>query len=133
MVDVPCASNVTAIIVACEFFVDVGWLCPYDKGAFEERVDDDELEVALLDLALDRLTHAFFAETPKDEQHCHNSEKDVAGRDSDEKPQIHAWVLILFEQSELEPNRRKNKRHHERRYRHLSDAGLSRRKWIFEH
>ena len=105
VVDVPCASNITAIIVALEvFFVDVGRLCPYDKGPFEKRVDDDKLEVALLDLALDGLTHAFLAETPKDEKHCHNSKKDVAGRYSNEKPQIHARVLILFEQSKFEPN-----------------------------
>lgn len=75
VIDVVRASNITRVARTLEILlVDVRWLAINNEWALEECVYDDKFEVSLLDLGLDGLGHAFFAEAPKDKDHDYDAQ-----------------------------------------------------------
>ena len=60
-------------------------LAPVEERSFKQRVDHDELEIALLNLLLDSLAHTLVAESDKDDYRGHNAEQNVQDRDRKEK------------------------------------------------
>ncbi len=134
MINVVRASHIACIVRSLKILlVDVRRLAINNEWALEQRVDHDKFEVSLLDLALDGLGHAFLAESPKDKDHDHDSQQNIAHRNCNEQPQIHSGVIVLLDEGQFKADRCEDYRHHYRHESHPLDAGLCRRERILQH